>query len=182
MFLAAVLFLVGIGSSFKLPGVRYALVAFGSVLLIFSIVPMLRQPGLPKLNPTGRAGPARTEVLRLVAEGRSNSATAAELFLGVGTVRPTYATCCEAGCPGSRSGRHHGPRKRFIRLCRKHTQVNDNNSKKCPRGDLNPARGGTSPNGGSITTSKLTRQGPAGPAFRRRKEAAAPACPTGPGM
>ena len=30
--------------------------------------------------------------------------------------------------------------------------------------------------------SKLTRQGPAGPASRRRKEAAAPARPTGPGM
>ena len=47
MFLAAVLFLVGIGSSFKLPGVRYALVAFGSVLLISSIVLILQQPGLP---------------------------------------------------------------------------------------------------------------------------------------
>jgi len=47
VFLAAVLFLVGIGSSFKLPGVRYALVAFGSVLLILSIVLILRQPGLP---------------------------------------------------------------------------------------------------------------------------------------
>ncbi len=47
VFLAAVLFLVGIGSSFKLPGVRYALVAFGSVLLIISIVLILRQPGLP---------------------------------------------------------------------------------------------------------------------------------------
>ena len=41
------LFLVGIGSSFKLPGVRYALVAFGSVLLIFSIVLIVQQPGLP---------------------------------------------------------------------------------------------------------------------------------------
>ena len=30
--------------------------------------------------------------------------------------------------------------------------------------------------------SKLTWQGPAGPAFRRRKEAAAPACLTGLGM
>jgi hypothetical protein len=47
VFLAAVLFLVGIGSSFKLPGVRYALVAFGSVLLILSIVLILRQPILP---------------------------------------------------------------------------------------------------------------------------------------
>ena len=47
VFLAAVLFLVGIGSSFKLTGVRYALVAFGSVLLVLSIVLILRQPGLP---------------------------------------------------------------------------------------------------------------------------------------
>jgi hypothetical protein len=47
VFLAAVLFLVGIGSSFKLHGVRYALIAFGSVLLVLSIVLILRQPGLP---------------------------------------------------------------------------------------------------------------------------------------
>jgi hypothetical protein len=47
VFLAAVLFLVGIGSSFKLYGVRYALVAFGSVLLIISIVLIAQQPGLP---------------------------------------------------------------------------------------------------------------------------------------
>ena len=47
VFLAAVLFLVGIGSSFKLAGVRYALITFGSVLLILSIVLILRQPGLP---------------------------------------------------------------------------------------------------------------------------------------
>ena len=47
VFLAAVLFLVRIGSSFKLPVIRYALVVFGSVLLILSIVLILRQPGLP---------------------------------------------------------------------------------------------------------------------------------------
>lgn len=47
VFLAAVLFLVGIGSSFKLHSVRYALVAVGSVLLIFSIVLIAQQPGLP---------------------------------------------------------------------------------------------------------------------------------------
>jgi hypothetical protein len=47
VFLAAVLFLVGIGSSFKLPGVRYALVIFGSALLIVSVTLILRQPGLP---------------------------------------------------------------------------------------------------------------------------------------
>ena len=48
MFLAAVLFLVGIGSSFRLHGVRYALITFGSVLLIFAVVLILRQPGLPQ--------------------------------------------------------------------------------------------------------------------------------------
>lgn len=47
VFLAAVLFLVGIGSSFKLPGIRYALIVFGSLLLIISIVLILLQPGLP---------------------------------------------------------------------------------------------------------------------------------------
>jgi hypothetical protein len=47
VFLAAVLFLVGIGSSFKLHSVRYALITFGSVLLLLSVVLILRQPGLP---------------------------------------------------------------------------------------------------------------------------------------
>ncbi len=47
VFLAAVLFLVGIGSSFKLFGVRYALIAFGSTLLILSIVLLARQPVTP---------------------------------------------------------------------------------------------------------------------------------------
>jgi hypothetical protein len=47
VFLAAVLFLVGIGSSFKLYGVRYSLIAFGAVLLIVSIVLIAQQPGLP---------------------------------------------------------------------------------------------------------------------------------------
>ena len=47
VFLAAVLFLVGIGSSFKLYGVRYALITFGAALLITSIVLISRQPGLP---------------------------------------------------------------------------------------------------------------------------------------
>jgi hypothetical protein len=47
VFLAAVLFLVGIGSSFKLVNIRYALVGFGTVLLILAVVLLLRQPGLP---------------------------------------------------------------------------------------------------------------------------------------
>ena len=47
VFLAAVLFLVGIGSSFKLYGVRYALITFGAALLIVSLVLISRQPGLP---------------------------------------------------------------------------------------------------------------------------------------
>ena len=48
VFLAAVLFLVGIGSSFRLHGVRYALITFGSVLLVVAVVLILRQPGLPQ--------------------------------------------------------------------------------------------------------------------------------------
>jgi hypothetical protein len=47
VFLAAVLFLVGIGSSFKLYGVRYSLIGFGAVLLVISIVLIAQQPGLP---------------------------------------------------------------------------------------------------------------------------------------
>jgi hypothetical protein len=47
VFLAAVLFLIGIGSSWKMHSVRYALITFGSVLLIISIVLILQQPGLP---------------------------------------------------------------------------------------------------------------------------------------
>jgi hypothetical protein len=47
VFLAAVLFLVGIGSSFALHGVRYALITIGTILLVVSIVLILQQPGLP---------------------------------------------------------------------------------------------------------------------------------------
>jgi hypothetical protein len=47
VFLAAVLFLVGIGSSFKLTSIRYGLVTFSAVLLILSVVLILRQPGPP---------------------------------------------------------------------------------------------------------------------------------------
>jgi hypothetical protein len=47
VFLAAVLFLVGIGSSFKLHGVRFALITLGTVLLITALVLILHQPGLP---------------------------------------------------------------------------------------------------------------------------------------
>lgn len=54
VFLAAVLFLVGIGSTFKLHGVRYALIGFGSALLVLSVVLLAQQPGLPHLS--GRAG------------------------------------------------------------------------------------------------------------------------------
>jgi len=38
---------VGIGSSPQLRGVRYALIAFGTMLLIFSNVLILQQPGPP---------------------------------------------------------------------------------------------------------------------------------------
>jgi hypothetical protein len=47
VFLAAVLFLVGIGSTFKLHTIRYALIGIGSLLLILSTVLILQQPGLP---------------------------------------------------------------------------------------------------------------------------------------
>jgi hypothetical protein len=47
VFLAAVLFLVGIGSTFKLHTIRYALITIGSLLLILATVLMLQQPGLP---------------------------------------------------------------------------------------------------------------------------------------
>ena len=47
VFLAAVLFLVGIGSTFKLHTIRYALIAVGSMLLVLATVLILRQPGLP---------------------------------------------------------------------------------------------------------------------------------------
>jgi hypothetical protein len=47
VFLAAVLFLVGIGSTFKLHTIRYALISVGSLLLILATVMILLQPGLP---------------------------------------------------------------------------------------------------------------------------------------
>jgi hypothetical protein len=47
VFLAAVLFLVGIGSTFKLRQIRYALITFGTVLLIVAAVLILNEPGLP---------------------------------------------------------------------------------------------------------------------------------------
>ena len=47
VFLAAVLFLVGIGSTFKLHTVRYVLISVGAVLLILATVLLVRQPGLP---------------------------------------------------------------------------------------------------------------------------------------
>lgn len=47
VFLAAVLFLVGIGSTFKLHQIRYALITFGTVLLILAVVLIFNEPGLP---------------------------------------------------------------------------------------------------------------------------------------
>jgi hypothetical protein len=47
VFLATVLFLVGISTQFPLRGVRYALVAVGAVLLIFSVVQLVQLPGPP---------------------------------------------------------------------------------------------------------------------------------------
>jgi hypothetical protein len=48
VFLAAVLFLVGISSSFKLYAIRYGLIAFGSAVLILAVVLILQQPDLPR--------------------------------------------------------------------------------------------------------------------------------------
>ena len=47
VFLAAVLFLVGIGSTFKLHTIRYALIGIGSLLLLLATVLLLQQPGIP---------------------------------------------------------------------------------------------------------------------------------------
>jgi len=47
VFLAAVLFLVGIGSTFKLHTIRYGLISIGSLLLLLATVLILQQPGLP---------------------------------------------------------------------------------------------------------------------------------------
>jgi hypothetical protein len=47
VFLAAVLFLVGIGSMFKLTNARYALVGVGTGMLVLAVVLILLQPGLP---------------------------------------------------------------------------------------------------------------------------------------
>jgi hypothetical protein len=54
VFLAAVLFLVGIGSIFKLYTVRYSLIGVGSLLLILAIVLILQQPGLRADRHLGR--------------------------------------------------------------------------------------------------------------------------------
>jgi hypothetical protein len=45
--LAAVLFLVGIGSRFPLRGARYGLTALAGVLLVVSVVQLLGLPGPP---------------------------------------------------------------------------------------------------------------------------------------
>jgi hypothetical protein len=47
VFLASVLFLVGISTQFRIRGVRYALVAVGAALLIVSLVQLTQLPGPP---------------------------------------------------------------------------------------------------------------------------------------
>jgi len=47
VFLAAVLFLVGIGSRFPVRAARYGLVGVAAVLLLISIVQLLSLPGPP---------------------------------------------------------------------------------------------------------------------------------------
>jgi hypothetical protein len=45
--LAAVLFLIGIGSTFRIIGARYALVGVGLVLLVCALVLILQRPAPP---------------------------------------------------------------------------------------------------------------------------------------
>jgi hypothetical protein len=45
--LAGVLFLIGIGSTFSIPGVRYALLGIGGTLLVTALVLILLEPGPP---------------------------------------------------------------------------------------------------------------------------------------
>ena len=47
VFLASVLFLVGISTRFPLPGRRYALVGLGAVMLVISFVQLMQLPGPP---------------------------------------------------------------------------------------------------------------------------------------
>jgi hypothetical protein len=47
VFLASVLFLVGISTQFPVRGVRYALVGLGALLLVVSLVELTQLPGPP---------------------------------------------------------------------------------------------------------------------------------------
>ncbi len=47
VYLASVLFLIGISTRFPLRGGRYALVALGAVMLVFSVIQLLQLPGPP---------------------------------------------------------------------------------------------------------------------------------------
>ena len=47
VFLASVLFLVGISTHFPFRGVRYALVALGALLLLVSLIQLAQLPGPP---------------------------------------------------------------------------------------------------------------------------------------
>jgi len=47
VFLATVLFLVGIGGHFRIRGARYAVISVGGLLLVFSVVQLLELPGPP---------------------------------------------------------------------------------------------------------------------------------------
>ncbi|MGH2976437.1 MAG: hypothetical protein ACRDLL_16475, partial [Solirubrobacterales bacterium] len=47
VFLASVLFLVGISTQFPIRRVRYGLVGLGAVLLVFSVVQLTQLPGPP---------------------------------------------------------------------------------------------------------------------------------------
>ncbi len=62
--LAGVLFLVGIGSTFSIAGVRYALLGVGVVLLVAAIVLIALQPGPPGSNASVAMSAARAAPLR----------------------------------------------------------------------------------------------------------------------
>jgi len=47
VFLASVLFIVGISTHFPIPGVRYGLVGLGALLLVLSLIQLAQLPGPP---------------------------------------------------------------------------------------------------------------------------------------
>ena len=82
--LAGVLFLVGIGSTFSLAGVRFALLALGGLLLLAAVILISRQPGLPREN--GSPSASRDRLCRLGGGRRMRLAVAVLITLVVTAV------------------------------------------------------------------------------------------------